>query len=58
MKKKKVKISTGLKNLLKKKQIKTAAKFQDHFENNPEKLKSYLSSFDNALVVEISCNHC
>lgn len=52
----KVKISTGLRNLLKKSHIKTSAKFQDQFLANPDNRNSYLSLFDNALVVEIASN--
>jgi hypothetical protein len=56
MENKKIKISSGLKRMLKKSQVPNPVKFQDEFVANPENRNSYLESFSNALVVEIASN--
>lgn len=56
MKDKKIKISSGLKRLLKAKKQPFKPKFTDEFIVNPENRNSYLDAFSNALVVEIAQN--
>jgi hypothetical protein len=56
MENKKIKISSGLRKMLKKNHNSNPVKFQDEFVGHPEKRTSYLQSFSSALVVEIASN--